>query len=298
MNLSMYKFSSFITIIAILALSSCIKDKSPNIPAYIYVPAIEFEAGSGQGSSSSNITDAWITVDGNLIGVKDLPALLPVIIDDYSTTHTVRIAAGIKDNGLASQNVRYPFYAVYEQQHLLAAAKVDTIRPTLVYDNSTSGLEVLVLEDFEGPGIIFAEDVDGYPSTFMAKTQEDVFEGDYSGKIHIDSFNWDGRIATSFKYSDLQPNNTAFPVYLELDYKTNIPVEVGVIGYFYNGSTTIEYKGGFNTRDAWNKIYFNLTEPVFTLGASQYAIVFRAQYPVNHGKDAEIYVDNIKLLHY
>lgn len=294
----MYKFNLFISVVLICTLSACIKDKSPNIPAYIYVPAIEFEAGNEQGTSSSNITDAWISVDGNLIGVKDLPALLPVIIEDYSVTHTVRVTAGIKDNGLANENVRYPFYSKYEAQHLLAPAQIDTIYPKLSYDNSDPNLEVVVLEDFEGPGILFAEDVDGYPSTFMSKTQEDVFEGDYSGKIHIDSFNWDGRIATAFKYSNLQPANTAFPVYLELDYKSNIPVEVGVIAYYFNGASTIKYKGGFNPRDAWNKIYFNLTEDIFSLGASQYAIIFRAQYPVNKKEEAEIYLDNIKLLHY
>ncbi|MCP4441431.1 MAG: hypothetical protein GY810_21195 [Aureispira sp.] len=292
----MYKFS--ILVILAITLSSCIKDKSPNVPAYIYVPAIDFQAGNGQGSSSSNITDAWITVDGNLIGVKDLPALLPVIIDDYSVSHTVRIAAGIKDNGLSNENVRYPFYSKYEEQHMLEPGKADTIRPTLIYDDSDPNLEVMILEDFEGPGILFAEDVDGYSTTYMEKTQEDVFEGDYSGKIYVDSSNWDGRVASSFKYSNLQPANTAFPVYLEVNYKSNIPVEVGVIAHYYNGSSNEKYKGGFNPRDSWNKIYFNLTEDIFSLGASQYAIVFRARYPTTHTGAANIYIDNVKLLHY
>jgi hypothetical protein len=85
-------------------------------------------------------------------------------------------------------------------------------------------------------------------------------------------------------------------VYLELDYKTNIQFEIGVISYFSNGQTAVTYICGVNPKENWNKLYVDLRGEIFRQNAQQYGIVLRALKRTQ--EPANIYFDNVKLLHY
>lgn len=280
-----------------LLFSACIKDNSPSMPAYIHVENIFFEADSslGQGSSSSSIIDAWPSVDGQLLGANNLGATFPVILDPNVTNNSVKISAGIKENGITNTRIIYPFYKPYVETIQLQPGKIDTFRPTLQYDTTA---KVLVIEDFENPSqLIFTDDQDGNPNTELIHQNQEVFEGNYSGLMVLDSANLDCTVATSAHYYNLQPSNTSFPVYIEMDYKTNTPFQVGIIAYYPTGSSEFIYKGGGNANSSWKKIYFNITQEVYGSAANEFAIVLRAlKYP--NTDQPLIYLDNIKLLHF
>jgi hypothetical protein len=280
-----------------LLFSACIKDNSPSIPAYVHIENIFFEADTslGQGSSSSAITDAWPSVDGQLLGTNNLGATFPVILDPNIPTNALRISAGIKENGVGNTRIIYPFYEPYVEIISLQAGQIDTFRPTLHYDTSAT---IIVLEDFENPSqLIFTDDQDGNPNTELIHQNQEVFEGNYSGLMLLDSANLDCTVATSTHFYDLQPTATAFPVYLELNYKTNTPFQIGIIAYYPSGSSEFIYKGGGNANDSWKKIYFNLTDEVYSSSANEFAVVLRAlKYP--NTQQPLIYLDNIKLLHF
>ena len=78
------------------------------MPAYIKIDTIKLDTYyPEQGSKSANITDAWVYVNDNLVGVFELPALLPVL---HRGPNKLQIYPGIKLNGISSTRVPYPFY--------------------------------------------------------------------------------------------------------------------------------------------------------------------------------------------
>lgn len=273
-------------------ISSC--DETVPEPAYIYIDNIYFTSDSARGSSSSAITDVWPSVDGQQLGANTFPCIFPVILDPNFSTNSIKISAGIKDNGITNTRTIYPFYVPYITSLKLEPGKIDTFHPTLQYDPTAT---IIVVEDFEKPNVpIFTTDRDGNPNTVMLHQSTEVFEGNYSGQLVIDSANLDCTVSSSSHFYNLQ-SSFASPVYIELNYKTNTPFQVGIVAHYSNGSSEITYKGGGNATTGWKKIYFNLTAEVYNSNATEYSLIFRAlKYP-----DVDqplIYLDNIKLLHY
>lgn len=278
-------------------LGSCIKDTNPDIPAYIYVPNIRFQPVDStiEGSSNHKFTNAWVSIDGQLIGINEFPYLMPGIIADTSTSQRVRVFAGIDANGIASSKALYPFLDPYEAVLDLQQGKIDTIFAVQSYKPD---VKFIIVENFENPGIVFGNDIDQFPNSRLIKQSNEVFEGLYSGQIELDSLNPECYISTTFRYSNLQRPNTASPVYLELHYKTNIPVSVGLIAHRNIGSDEVFMKGGVNAIEGWNKIYFELTNDIYALNADEYSVYLRVTLTGSGVNDAKIYFDNIKLVHF
>jgi hypothetical protein len=292
----MIKFYQVLGLVIAIVLSGCIKDNNPSRPAYVYIENVFFEADTmlGQGTSSSNITDVWVSVDGQQLGANTMPALFPVILDENFPTNSVRISAGIKDNGITNTRTIYPFYDSYIETVDLKAGEIDTFRPILYYPSNAN---IILVEDFENPNQpIFTTDEDGNPLTEMRTQMDDVFEGNYSGSVILDSANLDCTVATSVRYYNLR-GLSATPVYLEMDFKTNTPFQVGIIAHYGGSNREVLYKGGVNTSDSWKKIYFNLTEDVYGSNATEYSVIIRALKYASVAQP-EIYVDNIKLIHF
>jgi hypothetical protein len=290
----MYKIFAFCAVASLLF--GCIKDSNPPIPAYIYVPSMDFisRGYNVDGTASQRITDVWISVDGQLIGINNLPALLPVILNDSTQDYTVTVRAGIENDGILNRKFSYPFLTRHIESRRLVAGQVDTVRAITGYDPAAS---IINLEDFESVGVAFGADRDGNVNTKIIKSQADVFEGDFSGQIIVDSLNIVCTAATSSFYSRLQPTGSAYSVYLELNYKTDLPIAVGLIARYSNSSTEVIQLGGVNPKDTWNKIYFNLTPTIYTKNAESYSVYFEV---INSSQKSspKIFIDNVKLLHY
>ena len=283
--------------LGVLFLSGCFKGKGPSVPAYIYVESIPLiiTDASTQGSGSTNIKDAWITVDGQLIGTNNLPALLPVILDEAFTQHDIRIAAGILDNGITSTRTRYPFYLPYEITKELSPGEIDTLSPFVYYDSDAT---IRWIEDFDQNGISLGGDKDNNEDTFIEKTQEQVFEGTNSGKLIFDDSTNLCAVESSLQFTNLQPDGTSFPVYLEMDYRTDVNIEIALTMYQNSILIDTDYIGGVkSSTGAWKKVYFNFTERVLGTGADEFGLVFRS-FKNDSVPDPNVYIDNIKLLHY
>ena len=84
---------------------------------------------------------------------------------------------------------------------------------------------------------------------------------------------------------------------MELEYKTDLPLYVHMLGYSTTEGSTITSKSVMciNPKDRWNKLYINLgrTWSQF-LYRSPIAIYFQA---VNEqGVEGDIYIDHIKVI--
>lgn len=292
----MMKIYRLLGLMIMVTIVGCIKENSPK-PAYIYVENLFFEAdtAAGQGTSSSNITDFWVSVDGQQLGANNLPAMFPVILDENFPTNSIKISAGIKDNGITNTRTIYPFYEPYVINKTLEAGKIDTFRPTLGY---AANAKIILVEDFETPTqAVFTEELDGNPNTKMINQSIEVFEGAYSGQIILDSANLDCTVATSARYYNLS-SVASSSVYLELDYKTSSVFQVGLLAYYSSNNKEYLYKVGVNPTDTWKKIYINMSQEVYGAKANEYAVVFRALKNQNVTGVPKIYIDNVKILHF
>jgi hypothetical protein len=278
-----------------MGLCACFKDEALKTPAYISVQSIQVDLAPGEGAETANITDAWISVDGTQIGAGTFPATFPVILDENFPTNSIRIRAGIKNNGITNTRAIYPFYEASVTTADLQPGETYTINPVVGYDPQAI---IDIIEDFETPSQpIFTEDLDGNPNTEVVSESNDVRSGNYSGRLVITDSDLECTVGSSLRIPNLA-GISATPVYVEMDYKSNVPVQVGLQAHYSTGQEDAIYKGGFNSSDgAWRKIYFEFTTEVFGSNAPEYSVILRAVKPVGV-QDPEILIDNVKLLHY
>lgn len=278
----MHIVKNYILVLVILfAYSSCSKeDLEAEVPSYISIEKFTLTTtGTTEGTNSHNITDAWVYIDNDLVGVFELPAKFPVIKEGNVK---LDVYPGIKENGISERRAKYLFYEAYSQQITLEKNKTLALTPTTKY---TSGTTFYWMEDFESASLPFS--YHSSSDTIVYKTTNDIFEGGYSGKVSLipgmDFFE-----CYTPTFSTLPRNGK--PIFMELNFKCNQPVLVGLyadsdqIGIFY-----------LNTTDTWKKIYLNFTEPIITRpNASEYKIFFGFQSKVDY---PEFVIDNLKIVH-
>lgn len=274
-------------------LSSCnLINPEEETPAFLEIAPFSLTTNeAGQGSDSEKITEAWVFIDGSFLGVYDLPATVPVL--NFGTT-AITVEAGIRENGISSTPEIYPFYEPYEITLDLVAGETFSIQPQTEY---LSGTKFSFIEDFEdNRPRLFTQQILG--SEMISLTSSEAFEGQYSGVFGLSKENQPVvEIATELAFSDLQEDGIF--VYLEVNYRSDAPVLWGVIGE-EDPVAGIDrfYEPGFTPKAEWNKIYFNLSEIIFTSQLEEFQIGMQAFIRQEDPDTANVYLDNIKLVHF
>jgi hypothetical protein len=269
---------------------SCEKYQA-EIPSYIHIDNISVTTnGSTQGSSSANITDAWVYLNGELLGVYELPATFPVIA---SGENTISIRAGIKVSGISANRAYYPFYTDYETNVYLLADSVVTISPQVTYQ---SWVEFPLIEEFNYSTSIATFELTSYSDTSFQTTtnSSEIFEGDGSAVIYLDEDHAFFECYTVDTYDLPQGGN---PVYVEMNYKSEAEIYVGVVGI--EGSIFVQVYPSIilNPSEDWNKIYINLTNEVSAeIFADEFKIYIAAKN-IEPVANAKVYIDNFKIVH-
>jgi hypothetical protein len=286
----------------VLLLSACDKEKEP-IPGYLnFQPfTVQSTDPSVHGSVSSKITHARISlldpVDSTtqLIGLFELPATMPVLAEGQKTAFVDPI---IKANGNSFYLDAYPFYERFYGTVQVVPGEETEVKPTTTYKDEA---KFVLIEDFEGGSHLFENDQDDNDSTSLEASASDVFEGEKSGKIVLDSTNFLAVVASNDFYTI--DYSKAARVYLEVNYKTDVPMDFGLMAVDNVSGLVPNFEFHVFAKDEWNKIYFDMTDLVRTASpVDKFYIVFRAFIPFENGKPtldhAEVYVDNIKLIHF
>lgn len=283
-----------IYLFVLLKLTACdVINPAEEIPAYIYVNDFQLNTSAVQGTNSSKISDVWITVDNEILGVFPLPALIPIL---KNGEQTITLEAGIKDNGINATGKIYPFYTSFETKVTLQVNEVDTLRPSIGYQRET---RFAFIENFEQGNAIFQNLITGNEVNKIQITKENAFEGN-SGLITLDKTNPIVVLGTMNPYPELTKRSVN--VYVEMNYKSDAAVVFGVIGYKNGVKGETLYEPGFVARADWNKIYFNFSTLVNNANYDAYQIVLQSVLPSQNNvftKDkANIWLDNIKLVHF
>lgn len=270
----------WIGIVILMGLTACdwINPDEP-VPDYIVIPDIALTTDYlAEGSASERIEDAWVYIDNNAIGVFQLPARVPII----EGSGTLLVVPGILERGISNTREPYPFYQGYSVDYTYDPATDDTIYPSIKYrDNVIIPLK----EDFESGN--------EFSGMTVTSATSEVYEGDKSGVVRLDSDN-DTLLAFSTGY-ELPGGGTR--VYLELDYRNDIPFNILLQGNRVQGNATLEYLVTVNPREVWNKMYVDITNLASGLTVNNFQVVFATSLP-DSLNSANLYWDNVKIVHF
>ena len=274
---------SFLAIFFFIASCNIINPAEP-IPAYIHIDSISLTTNQAtQGTNSAKIVDAWVYVDGDIIGAFELPVTIPVL---KAGIHKITILPGILIDGISASRTNYPFYNSFDTTISFESAHVQTILPKTIYPTSVQ----FEIEDFDQPGRNMVR-TSGSDTDFVLVMNEHSFEGK-SGAVYLD--NAHPFFEAAWKDSFLLP--VASPAYVELNYKSENPFTVGLITYLNN---TVYYDDivNFRASQTWKKVYIFLG-PVLSngLNATGFKVYLKATKNFDLGT-ATLYFDNIKVVY-
>lgn len=277
-----------------LVLSGC-DTTEQRVPSYVYIPAITVQPTNNalHGATTSKIIDAWVYVDDNLIGGFRLPTTVPIISDGKAR---VSVLAGIAENGTVSTPSVYPFYERYDTSFNFIPGHLDTLKPIVKYYTAQTDLNKFLIADFEQVNKFSA-----YPDPAVADAAMTIggIAGNQYGKIILT----DSLDKTLCGMTERVIPDLSRPTWLEMDYRANNRIIVGIIGY-KGASKFIKYvnKVIFLPKSNWTKVYVALSVEMTALkeeyGATEFQVVLYAAKDPSTGASTEINVDNIKVLYY
>ncbi|MCB0771981.1 MAG: hypothetical protein KDB93_01255 [Flavobacteriales bacterium] len=268
-----------------LLFSACKKEGA--IPAYLTVATPVVQDASGNGISSK-ITDLWVYVNDQPVGVWEPGRQVPVIAEGSAQ---VKLIAGIRRNGIVDNRIQYPFYATWQAAVNLVSGQTTALAPVFhYYDN----LDIW-LSDFNTGQRFDTVDC----TAIMELVPSDstlVGQGSRHGRITLDTDHADYRGVSSGDAFTPTTGNA----FLEMDYRSDTRLLVGV-RYTLSGvqkEVAWVYANPTKRSDGsmpWNKIYVDLAEPWNVGGALDKRFYIRAQLE-NGATTGLVEVDNIKVV--
>lgn len=257
-------------------------------PAFIEVEDIALSTNSGEGANTTAITEVWVFANNSFIGAFPLPARIPVA--RVGSTE-LRFEAGIRQNGISRTPDIYEFYApITRNLDLQPGNTIDLGTLTTTYRTDA---QFAFIEGFEtNSSRVFTDQVVGEAT--LIPVQDVVRSGSFSGRLQLSTDDPLVELGTADPLSGLTDERPY--VWLEVDFRSTAPVVWGI-----QGNIGIEpvrlFDPGFQPRNEWTKIYFNLSEIIVRSTLDEYRLVLSALLPEG-SENAEVYLDNVKLLYF
>lgn len=254
-------------------------EETGTVPAYIEIQDFEL-----QHENAIGITDVWVNVDGELIGVFELPAKFPVIAEGSSK---VSISAGIKVNGIGSTRSFYPFYKNYERVIDFKPSEVINLNPVTTYQTWAN---VKWEEGFENGHKFEKRDIS---DTVFVISDKEKFKDSYSGAIFLEE---NQLFFESYTPQLTRPDFTGSPgMYIELNYKCNSAFEIGIYAYYQQqvDETNIIL---INPSVEWEKIYIDLYNPLLKYPKDTPYKVYIAAWKSADQGNCTIFIDDFKII--
>lgn len=276
-------------------LLSCVKN-NPD-PSWLAVNSWTLlanpELNGEEGQLTHNITDAWVYIDDQLIGVFEVPFKIPILNKGNAK---IRLYPTIRVNGIAATKMRNEHLEPFEIDAELIQNQVLTIDPTTRYKSELN----FWVEDFEDINIRLNDD----PNTSTAHLQlaNDTlkwFNGNYYAKVHLSAQDsmW---VAYTNENDQLSiPKNKQ--AMLEIDYCNSVPFTHYLLFVNSNGTTEnpmVTMNKSPLEALRWKKMYILLNE-VITAGPNNtnYIQAFRSFYDPSISNNL-ILIDNIKVVYF
>ncbi len=282
----------FLAFVIVLFFGSCDSSKEP-IPAYIHIKPFTVIENSNHGTAAHKITDVWFTPEREgFLGMYQLPATFPVLMEG---SHKLFLDPGIKLNGINATPNIYPFLQRFEIEVDLAANEVDTIQPVTKYD---SRVKFDYIEDFENNNTLTIK-IDTSQNINVTTTADGAFidPGNTSGRSAKFTVTENDPLFQIASLERMELPTEGDPVYLEMHYKNESLLQVGLVGY-RNNTPILTYIVALNPSTEWNKIYIELTQELINVAndITEFQVLLGAQLQSGQ-TSSTFYVDNIKVMH-
>lgn len=284
----------FLLLLVYPILSGCVKN-NPD-PVWIEIDQWTLESNplipGGEGVLSHNFTDVWVYIDNKVIGVFELPCKIPVLV---SGNKLIQLYPTIRNNGISATKKIYPFVEPYKLTTELVEGATIQISPTTRYYANTD----FWIEDFESNTIKIDTDNSVSNASLVRENNASFGPWNYYGHVALSNTDslWVG-LTTGEQYL---PKSGA-EVYLELNYYNTNSLLTGVLSYL-NATPTSHPNISLNKQDVatakWKKIYIDLRDIVSnTYTAQYYKQYFQAIKNVGDPNNSDVYLDNIKIVHF
>lgn len=277
---------------------SCKKDDLIAIkPSYLSIPDLDLKTDYlEEGSAHSKITTVWIFANDKSVGVFDLPCTVP-ILEEGNTN--IEVYAGVNMNGIDATRVLYSPYEKLEYEVNLSALDTSFLVPSQIPELRYASTATLInVEDFDQTGQNLVKTLRSDTSFIRSNDPSEVFinpdEVEDNGKAGKFTLVGDQTFfeAVSTDIYDLPKGSRS--VFLELTYKNEIPITLGVYAQNFGSSEQFQTIYLFESED-WNKIYINLvTEISSNPSATGFKIFVGGIKPASMDS-ANVYLDNIKI---
>lgn len=279
-------------IVCISVLSGCDVQPAAEV-AYLEVNELGVSATSDQGTSSSKLNTLWVEQNGQQLGAFMPPCRIPLLAGN---DQEIRLIPGISINGSYNQRNQYEMLNAKSFNWDLEAFSTRTLGNSGSTFSYNSTYTLRVIEDFDGVGLNFSRAVQSDTTIIIVGDEQGAFEfigenPNKSGKVvMLPASRAEFRTPEAFELPQQGAN-----VWLEVNYKTDVPLTFGVIANETLQSIQAPVVTLFANED-WNKVYLNLvTEVSGYPGAGDFNLFFGA---INNTEDTvNIFIDNIKLLY-
>ena len=281
------------------------------MPAYIHIESIEVDSLTDYfvyGANTHKITDAWVHVDDQLIGVYELPATFPVL---EKGPHKVTVYGGIMVDGRSAARDRYPFYQPWTAQNLnLVEDSIVNLSPVLHYYPIGEGTNVAWKEDFENTNTLLSDSSSDVNMNRVSGVEAwQSVNSFWSGKVELPPDSLDFTVVTADQFNFYKNTNGVYCL-LEMDYNCNDTFLVGIqyyLDYYLETLPIIKVTPTDKTHDKperWNKIYINIGPYMNEFQRASYFKLFFTSNLAMEGSEYHpisepryYYFDNLKLLY-
>jgi len=270
-------------------------------PSWLHIDSISLKKnpdnGADEGSLSHDITDAWVFIDDEMIGIFELPATIPILA---AGKHKLTVGPGIKVSTVSTLRDNYLFYEAFiDEEFELKKGEVIELNPVVRYRSEGQVYQYMVVEDFEDLFLHFEAANGSQRGIRQTNAPDSVFEGTGSGLIRISDQDTAVAIKTTENY--VLPN-LGKVVYMELNYYTDFYVTLGV--YVNNNGVQDQVKDYLTLRPTtdtdkkWKKAYVALTSVISSAtNPIDYYIYLNVNINDADRKNGVVMIDNVKLLY-
>lgn len=291
---STHLISRALALLSVFAWSSCdLINPDENAPGYVAIEPFTFDPAPGAQefgpSPSTKIKDAWVYIDGKFHGVYEIPARFPVL---ETGNRELLVLPGILLNGIAGTRSPYPFYKASEHTLNIPASGTVTINPATEYFDLA---ECSYCESFEGAGFSLSPTSTSDTIMYLLPPSDpNVFEGAGSGAAYLTTENSIFEVSSTTTFT---PPGASQPVYLEMDYKINQEMKVGLI-VIKSGEPDLQIPViTLRPNDQWNKVYVQLGYTVSSYPNATFKLFLGALKSPETTK-SEFFIDNIKVVNF
>jgi hypothetical protein len=297
-------FSSLAIFLGGTFFSACeIINPTEDTPSYLKINKITLDprknSTESYGTASNNISDAWVFVNGKLIGPVELPGSIPVLASGEAK---IEVLAGIYGDGQKGARFPFGFYTQYDTVLTLEPGKEFLLTPKVKFSPATV-FPFDIYEDFTNfSGVADIQLKAGSPYQ-LEVNKDSLANFPYAaGEVGV-VYGITGKtepIVLESVFNDKLPQKISgvqAGVFLEFDYRSTVDFKVGVTATVSGQSQPITDLTVRKNRN-WTKMYVNLTDEV-NIAALKNG-TFRMLWVTNSPTSSRDYfaIDNIRLLHF